>query len=345
VIYEFQRDLLEVDENTRIGSGGMILPYRTPVRKPVSVRRIISEAQGGPFQYEILEYGKQAIRVNGCPASWMKILATYYFDRHDLVEDDPVICNQDTMTVATRRTLWDGGVQVTNYEQAHDDIAIVISVRHENGFVYEVRNKRLNVIRLKEGGPPLETGKVFATYYKCPLDYTLPMDMDDKKPREQWTNMLSSGEMRVAVKPWHDLASGDVFVFRGVSRQREQIIDVSAEGTDELDEFEIARLDDIMDERGRSYVCGHDFILHDNRFIRWIGSRPNAGEAVNVRYAYRPAYSVFENEPIPNALERKRYPVTLTIRRWSRKDRTEREFREQEPEQVAGESNWRLPVL
>ena len=90
---------------------------------------------------------------------------------------------------------------------------------------------------------------------------------------------------------------------------------------DRLFEIEVFSLNNkIFDADGNIYLIDTDYILQ-GRNIKWIGNKPALGKVISVRYGYKPSYIIFEDNPIPNNLENKQYPVIVLGKSWSKIDK------------------------
>lgn len=312
-IFDFQRKLLQADEDSDIRNDRtIVLPFRVPILEPVSVERLLPPEQGDIKKYVIDSFDSTTIKISGnpLPYHWNKMRVSYYFDRYNLVQNDLVDVDAATKTLIATQTRYDGAHAVGNVENVHGDLAIITRIYDAQlDHTFSNYTFRKNRVQLVGSEPTPTPGQVYMDYYYVPPSLVLPMDLETQNDKEKWMNSLTSGNIRMGIKPWYELSEGDLITMLSVEFYRDAIIQHSSMGFDKLNEFDVSRVgDEIFDEDGVKYRKGIDYYLRPFRDIVWIGNQPNAGKKYSVRFAYHPTFAIFMNNPVPNKLENKFYP-------------------------------------
>ncbi len=316
-VYNFQRKLLQADEDSIVkGDRSVVLPYRIPILEPISVERVIAPEQNGIKKYTIDSFDATKINISGnpLPYHWNRLRVSYYFDRYEYIAEDLVDVNVNSKTLTTTKTLYDGETSFGNVDNAHGDITIVEKiVNYVTEYEYTNYTFQKNQIQIGAGEPELVEDQIKVDYYYAPATKVLPMDLDTRNDKESWTSILQSGNIRMSVEPWYNLSEGDLITFLTSEFIKQAIIKHnSATGQDRINEFDVSSLnDEIIDEDGRKYFKNVDYYLKPFRDIIWIGQQPENGKAFNVKFLYRPTFTVFLDNPVPNNLENKKYPKTF----------------------------------
>jgi hypothetical protein len=324
-VYDFQRKLLQTDEDSDVkGDRSFVHPFRVPIMEPVKVERMLAPEQGGIKKYNIVSYDAYSIKISGnpLPYHWNKMRVSYYFDRFNAVVGDRVNVDPNTRMLTTTKTLFDGQYQFGNALAAHGDITIVTKVYSEStGYEYtNIDNFRKNQIILAASEPEPVVDDILVDYYYASLVPVLPAPLITQETKsEKWESLMSSGQVQIGLDPFYELSQGDIITLMAVELFREETITHSSSSIDKLMEFDISRVDDdILDQDGKKYRRGTDFVLQGFRDIVWIGNQPEAGKNLSVRYSYRPTFIVFESNPEVNFLENKRYPTVVNTRLWGK---------------------------
>lgn len=324
LIYDFQRKLLQADEDSDVRTErNVIYPFRVPILEPISVERMLPDEQGGIRKYDIIDFDAFTIKIGGHPQNlprhYNEMRVSYYFDRYNYVDNEYVEVEPATKRLFTKNTLFDDEYRTSNQVQAHGDITIIEKlVDDKTGHVYQNYTFRKNVVMLDDSEPTPTKGYVRMSYFYAPVTRVLPTDFETANDQETWTHALESGTINIGVEPWYELGQGDLITFWSTFFYRDQVVIHSGQGYDQLNEFDIHDLDDIIfDEDGVRYRKGVDFYLQPFRSIVWVGNQPNAGKKISVRYSYCPTYRIFRENPVPNRLENKFYPTTFMAKRFA----------------------------
>jgi len=319
LIYDFQRKFLQADEDSDVrGQANIVYPFRVPIIDVVKVERLLPEEQGGIVKYNISSFDTESIIISAptgkpLPKHYEKMRVSYYFDRLTRITGEQVNVNAATRTLTTNETLYDGEHRFGNAGAIHGDIIIVDRVYHsETGFDFTDYTFNKRSIYLSQTDPEPEAGKILVDYFYAPPARVLPADLDLRQDQENFSTNLTSGTTRIGVDSWWDLSPGDLITLLPIELYKDEVLAHSNHGLDKLTEFDVCDIDDIIfDEDGLEYRKNTDFILRDYHNIDWIGNQPNYGKNISVRYAYRPTYSIFQEVPIPNAMENKKFPKTF----------------------------------
>lgn len=321
-IFDFQRKLLQIDEDSEVfGDRTIIHPFRIPVLEPVSVERLLYTKQDDIKKYTIESFDSQSIKISGnpLPFHWHKMRVSYYFDRYNSEKSDIVGVDPATKTLITTKTKYNARHRVGNVENVHGDITIITRI-YDRQLNHEFKNYtfRKNVVQLTNSEPTPTPGMVEMDYFYAPPAFVLTSDIDTIDDKERWMSSMSSGNVRMSVEPWFELSEGDLITLLATEFFRDTITVHSSVGIDKLHEFDISKIDDeIIDEDGVKYRKGIDFYLRPFRDIIWIGNQPDAGKKISIRFGYHPTFTFFMNNPIPNKLENKGYPITFFAKYFS----------------------------
>ena len=329
-VYDFQRKFLQADEDSDVKSDrSLVLPFRVPILEPLSVEKLLPPEQGGIVDYNIDSFDAFGIKISApsgktLPHHFNKMRVSYFFDRYSYVNEERVIVNSTLRTLTTVKTLFDDEHRTSNFQNAHGDITIINKiVSASTGFEYKDYSFRKNVIILRESDPIPQENDILVDYFFAPATKILPSDLNNQERKgEKWESALQQGAVKIGLEPWYELSQGDLITFLVPELFREEIIVHSSHSMDNIFEFDVSRVhDEIFDEDGRKYRINIDYILQPYRNIVWIGSQPNPGKKISIRYGYHPTYIIFEDNPQPNALENKQYPVTVLGKSWSKIDK------------------------
>lgn len=334
VIYNFQRLLLQVDEDTGDRDWVTdpndpratinIYPFRQPVIRPIKAERMNQPELGGIVEYNIVGYGSNYITISRknptdpYPLHYEKMRVSYYFDRFNLVEKEYPVVQGNTLIV--QQTRYDDGHRTSNILNVNGDIAIIHKIWDEDtGFEYTNYTFKKNqvYVSLQPTDPPLTQGKTAIKYHYCPPTKVLPADPTIRIEQDKWELQLKSGTIRIALEPFYRLAEGDIITLLTTIYYRNEILVHSVQ--DKLMEFDVAYIeDDIIDEEGKTYRNNIDFVIKNYRDIEWIGNQPAIGTKISVRYGYYPTFIVYQDEPIINSLENKFYPTIVYAKLWNK---------------------------
>jgi len=325
-VYDYQRKMLQLDEDSDVrGQSHIVFPFRVPVIEPLKVERLIASEQGGIAKYNIVSFDTESITIssNGIhrlPRHYEKMRVSYYFDRFTKVTGERVTVNPSRRLLTTTTTLYNGEHRFGNAQNMHGDVTIVDKIYHEDtGYEFTDYTYKRNQIHLNKSEPEPEVGKILVDYYYAPPVRVLPADLDFREEKETWTSNITSGLTRIGVEPWWELGPGDLITLLPFELFRDQALVHGAHGIDRLVEFDVAYLDDeIFDQDGERYRKNEDFELQDFHNIVWIGNQPNPGKHISVRYSYRPTYVIFQDQPVPNAMENKKFPLTFNVKLYNR---------------------------
>lgn len=316
-IYDFQRKLLQTGEDSgQNQKGDEIYPLRFPVLEPVKVERLLPDYQGGIKQYGIHSFSDEVISIEGndLPLESEKKRVSYYFDRFTKVEAE--LLSVENGVLRTSGTWFNDKHNTGNDFNVHGDI-VLIDRLYKDDSEYTQYSFDRNIIRPGWTG---DLSGIRADYYYCPPAKVLTADIESKYSEEKWTHSLLEGTCRIAVEPWYELAKGDIITLLTPTLYKNEVR-VHNTDLDTLFELDIFNIDDVVfDEDGNKYEKGTDFSLMNYNQLVWTDNQPAAGKKISTRYGYHPSYVVFNDNPIPNTLENKRYPKIVHAKYWSKTD-------------------------
>lgn len=314
-VYTYQRRFLVVDENSNV-CDRTITPFWNPILSVKKVQNVTSEVQGGITDLAVEIFDSTTITLTEAINSYEKKRVTYTFDGWTYVEKEKLRVDIDNGLLYADGTIYDAGQQSSNPLNAYADIADVVRVWNEETG-QEINNFKVegNVISTNE---TLDADNMYAEYYYADLTQVITSDIVNRDNNETFTHDLKSGECKMAFFPFWELSKGDLIIISATVLNKTQNVKHVSGNYTKLSEIEIFELNDkIFDEDGTIYNIDTDYILQ-GRFIRWIGNKPNDGKVISVRYGFKPAYVVFEDNPQPNNLENKQYPVSILAKSWSK---------------------------
>lgn len=335
-IYSFQRKLLIEDEDSEreFNRNQMlkkdtfsVFPFRVPVLEPLKVERLLPPEQGGIVEYNIDSFTGETISISRknetdpYPLHYEPMRVSYYSDRYVLIENEYPEVDSVNSILTLQGTKFSGEWSSGNVKNVHGDVAIVTSIYSvKNRWEYKNFTFRKNKIYVNTTDEPeLSRGDIRVSYYFCPPAKTLPADPSlNIGKSEKWVADMASGSVRVAFEPWFEVGQGDIITFLTTIYYKNEVL-IHNTGLDKLREFDIDTVqDDIIDETGKIYRKGINFINTNFRDIKWIGEEPAQGARISIRYGHYPTFIIFEDEPVPNSLENKQYPRILTAKNWSK---------------------------
>jgi len=326
-IYTFQRRMLQTDENSPVLDNSQVVhPYRVPLLEPLKVERVLSPDQGGIINVPIAGFDDRQIYLDGTnkeilPLHYERRRVSYYFDRFNYVKKDTVkVSPINPNLLYVTQTLFDDQYRTGNPMQASGDVTVVKRVFDQTGYEWSVKSFQKQEIELEPGQKVPVQGQVFAEYYYAPAEKVLATDMDSTDENEKWTTNITSGQTRIALQARWEIGQGDLITFLVPEIFKDEVLGHSGAAFDQLMEFDVSRVTaDILAEDGQTYVQGEDFIFRPFHRIQWIGSRqPQADQTIAVRYAYRPTYILFMDNPAPNTLDNKQFPKVFMAKWYTR---------------------------
>jgi len=335
--YRFQRKLLQIDEDTeerdwinRFDDNRTemyIYPFRIPILEPVKVERLSEPELGGIVEYDIVEFDSTKIKIqrknptDRFPLHYEKMRVSYYFDRFEKVENELVEVDSQNNILTTKGTLYlKERYSFSNIYNIHGDITIVNEIKHiDYNHVYTNFKFNRNKIYVQIGNnePPLEQDKISVSYYYAPPVKVVPADFSIQVDYEKFNTSLRTGNIRIALEPWFEIAQGDIITLLTYFYYDTDVI-THRSNIDTLSKFGVVKLDDeIIDQNNNRYRLNIDYILYDFNKILWIGNQPQNGVKFSIRYSYNPSFIVFQDEPIFNNLTNKSFPVVVYARFWN----------------------------
>jgi hypothetical protein len=315
-IYTYQRNFLVVDENSP-SCRNTLTPWWNPLISVQKVENITSEIQGGITEIPVVSFTDTVITVGETLTEYEKKRVTYTFDGWTYVEEENLYVGADNGIMLATGTNYDGGYQTSNPLNAYADIAQVVKIWNNQTDV-EVTSYTVagNAISTTE---TIDPNHMSIEYYYSDLTQIITTDIATKDNSEVWTHDIASGDTMMAFYPFWDIAKGDIIVIVATVLWKNEIF-TRAKDEDKLWEVEIFQLNDvIIDEDGVKYYLDTDYILY-GRYIKWLstGSKPAVGKKCSVRYGFKPAFVVFEDNIQPNNLENKAYPKLCLVKSWSK---------------------------
>ena len=319
-VYTYQRRFLIADENSPKNEAVTELnPFYVPVLEVTKVEHVTSTVQGGIVQMPVTGFNETTIYIeNNIKAKYYERLrVTYFFDGWTKVEGDILDVDEAHGLMWPTQTYYDAGYQSSNPLRAEADIAQMNRIYNIDTGVELIDYERIgNTIKTKEH---IEKGKMAADYYYSDLTQIITADLKTKDDLETWTNDLESGNIRLAMYPWYNIAKGDIIVIAADAQFKTEHFTHRGD-IDQLWPMEIFELNDVcIDQDGKLYYRDVDYILIGNRYVYWISdNKPYDNKIVSLKYGYKPTFCVFEDNPEPNNLENRRYPKIIYCKSWTK---------------------------
>lgn len=322
-IYTYQRNFLVIDENSP-SCLNTVTPWWNPIISVNKVENITSAIQGGITEIPVVSFTDSVITVSSVLTEYEKKRVTYTFDGWTHVENEGLYVGALDGTVATGTnaimtatgTNAVGGYQSSNPLNASSDIAEIVRIWNVDTGIdltdYEVEGNKI----IPNG--VVDPNKMAIDYYYADLTQVINTDIATKNDNEVWTHDIASGETKMAFHPFWDITRGDIIVLVATVLWKNEIF-VRTKDRDKLWEVEIFQLNDIIfDEDGVQYNLGTDYIQF-GRYIEWISAnKPDVGKQCSIRYGFKPAFIVFDDNVEPNNLENKAYPKICMVKSWSK---------------------------
>ena len=319
-VYTYQRRFLISDEpspcNLEVTE---LYPFYIPIKEVIKVERMTSAVQGGIKEMPIKSFDDETVYIenNINAKNYEKLRVTYFYDGWTLVEGDILTCDVTHGLMFPTKTYFDAGYQSSNPLRAEADIAQINKIYNSvTGIELKKYTRIGNTIKTKE---PIVAGQMVADYYFADLTQIITADLKTKDDLEKWTNDMESGNIRLAMHPWFNIAKGDLVVIAADALYKTEVL--THRGTqDQLFQLEIFELNDVcIDEDGALYYRGEDYELVGNRYLTWISShKPDDGKSISIKYGYKPVFICFEDNPEPNNLENRRYPRIIYVKSYSK---------------------------
>jgi hypothetical protein len=300
-------------------------PYYFPILEVVTFQRCQDEKQGGISDIEVKSFDGEngVIYIDpGQIRDYERNRITYFFDGWTKVEGDILTVDVDQGLMWPTKTMFDAQYQSSNPLRAEADIAQMLRI-YNIDTDEEITNYSMvgNTIKTNE---TIVSGKIAADYYYSDLTPIITADLATKDDVEQWTNNLTSGQIRMAMFPWYNIAKGDIIVIAADAQFRTELLNHRG-SWDQLWELEVFELNEyLIDDTGKTYSFGTDYVLDGLRYIRWLtDNQPKIGASMSIRYGYKPAFICFEDNPEPNNLENRRYPKIIYAKSWTKTDKND----------------------
>jgi hypothetical protein len=313
-VYTYQRRFLISDENTR-AEGKIMSPYWIPVISVSKVENLTSEKQGGITELEIDHFTDTQIFLKQPVDKHQKKRVSYYFDGWTYIAREKLRVDAVNGIMYADGTVYKTTYPSSNPFRAYSDIAEVIRIWNDDTGKEIINYKVIgNSITTAQA---LDPDNMYIEYYYADLTEAVSSDLKNKLLNEVWTHDIESGECQMAFYPFIELSRGDILVFPATVLFKNETLQHQKD-LDKLHEIEIFVLNDrILDQDGAVYHLDTDYILQ-GRHIKWIGTKPAVGKTISIRYGYKPAYIVFEDNPEPNNRENRAYPTLVLARSWSK---------------------------
>lgn len=314
--FTYQRRFMVVDENSPVNKK-IMTPYFNPILSVLKIENKVSPIQGGITELAYTSFSPTEIfLVNETPDEEQKRV-TYTFDGWTHVASEKLVVDATNKIMYATGTKFNAEYQSSNPLQAYADIAQVVRVWNSDTGV------ALNPAKYRfEGNSIITTetivaDKMYAEYYYADLTQVITTDVANRQTLEVYTQAMATGECKMAFYPFFELSKGDIIVIAATVLYRNEIL-THTKDLDKLWEIEIFNLNStIVDSAGITYNLDTDYILQ-GRHIKWIGNKPAVNATISVRYGYKPAYIVFEDNPQPLNLENKQYPVIILAKSWTK---------------------------
>lgn len=313
-IYTYQQRFLITDENSR-SCKKEVFPYWQPIVGVEKVETVTSPVQCGITEQTVVSFDDTKIILENEILPYIQKRVSYYFDGRTLIEGDILEVDANNSVMYAPGTVFDTGYQSSNPLNAYADIAEI--VRLYNFVTNEDITEFTFNGNMIETDETIVAGQMKADYYYSDLTQIITGDIKRKDNLETWTNELASGDCRMAIYPFWEIAKGDIIVLASTVLYKQETLTHISE-LDELWEIEVFDLNNvIIDGAGNKYFINQDYILQGSN-IKWIENEPEKNSTISVRYGYKPAYIIFEDNPEPNNLENKQYPKIVFAKSWSK---------------------------
>lgn len=313
-IYTYQRRFFVTDENSR-ACDKTITPFWNPILGVDKIQNVTSEVQGGITELTVNTFDATTITLTESTTGYEKKRVSYTFDGWTYIESEKLRVDATNKLMYADGTIFDAGYQSSNPLNAYADIAQVIRIWHIDTGV-ELTNFTVegNVISTTQ---VITADKMYIEYYYSDLTQVITTDLSNRNNSEVFTHELESGECRMAFYPYWELTIGDLIVVAATVLYKNELV-THIKDIDKLFEIEAFDIGEtIIDASGNIYSIDTDYILQ-GRYVKWIGNKPADNAVFSVRYGYKPAYIIFEDNPQPNNLENKQYPKLVMAKSWSK---------------------------
>ena len=317
-VYTYQRRFLVSDENSRT-CNKTIIPFWNPILSVSKVQNVTSAIQGGVTELTVDTFDETTITLTEATTNYEKKRVTYTFDGWTYVQNEKLRVDTVNKLMYADGTIYDAGYQSSNPLNAFADITQIVKImNNDTGSELTSYTYEGNVISTTAS----ISENMYIDYYYADMTQVITTDLVNRDNNEVWTHDLKSGECKMAFYPYWEVSKGDLIVLSATVLYKNEMLD-HRKDLDRLHEIEVFDLNEkILDGSGNVYYIDTDYILQ-GRHIKWIGNKPTIGSKISVRYGYKPSYVIFEDNPQPNNLENKQYPITVVSKSWSKINSTD----------------------
>jgi hypothetical protein len=331
-ILSFQKEYEIIDENSPHNICGLedeIYPHWIPIKKVVSVERILHSIQGGNTKYTISSFTDEKIVLatgQDFPKRYETLRVNYSYELQNTVVAEASLADGTYVVKTTGTEVEIDGA--SNRYEVHGDIysiSRVYNVTQDITYTVSKFGKRF-IFLDSEGGAkpaPLSTDILEVDYKWTPPFQAYCNWVDPKNSLQVWGPDVQTGDIECTPPGGFNIKKGSIFVLYT------SLVDKSSamkRGVDDHEVFPVFHVldvtENILDEDGAEYVSGTDFEVQEYNHLAWLsgGSSPAVGKKYTVCYRYHPAYRVYKGETERLAAENKRFPQKVLLRKFDKLD-------------------------
>ena len=316
-IYTYQRRMWMVDENTPVSCLKKIKPFYNPILAVGKVQDLLSPLQGGITNYTVESFTDSEITLTEEIYPYSKKFVTYAFDGWTHNSKELLRVDAANKLLYADGTSYNAMYQSSNPLNASADIAKVNRIWDDTTGT-DLANYTIEGNVISTTSPIPNPTTMYIDYYYSDLTQVITTDLVNRQNNEIYSSDIKSGECKMAFYPFWELSKGDLIIICATVLYKNEEVQ-HRKDLDKLWEIEVFGLNDkIIDQSGNIYDIDVDYILQ-GRHVKWISAnKPADGAWFSIRYSYKPAYIIFEDNPQPNNLENKQYPVIVLAKSWSK---------------------------
>lgn len=296
-IFSYQTSLMVIDENSPHDEQMNVYPLGTPVTKVLKVDKPLPDYQGGIVNYETVSIADDKNSFSVCGKHWKeweKIRCSYeYTLLRDITNEIAIVPEQGYAIIVSAPV---SVVTTSNPFGITGDVYSVASVINEtNGKTYTVLKVQKNTIHLVNNTFPIAVTDVVKVTYK----YLYPFNVVTGRIEENNNfsvpfESVKEGDLQAVFSNGVNLSKSDIITFLVGKRKDTSIIKKSANAKEEIPQFDVTEILDVIDEDGVKYILNTDYYLFNYNEIKWVSNhKPATNKKYSISFLYRPSYKIF----------------------------------------------------
>lgn len=297
-LFSYQTEISVIEENSPHTEDMKVYPLGIPVTKVIKVDKPLPDYQGGLKNYELVSVDPDGNYFQVCGAHWKEwelIRCSYVYTLLVKVENEVAVIPEAGFSIIVNAPLGDNNT--SNPYDMRGDVFSVSSVYNETQDVfYTIKSTRKNTIHLNfEETPIAITDIVKVTYYYIKPSLVVTGRIEENNNFSIPFEEVKEGDLQAVFSAGMNLNKGDIVTFLAGRRKSSSVLKKSSLSSEEIPQFDVIQILEIIDQDGIKYTEGTDFYLFNYNEVKWKsgGSKPSANKKYSVTYLHRPSYRSF----------------------------------------------------